>query len=170
MTPSIKRILVASDFSAPSEQALQYAILLASTFGGVLHLVHVLDETQIDRTWTPEWSVPELATVQAAIITEFERKLARSISPATRERIHTYTHVVRGHPADAIVDLARDSRMDLIVMGTHGRSGVAHFLMGSVATRVVRTASCPVLTVREQVVPLEDFGTLAAMALGCGGE
>jgi universal stress protein A len=170
MLPSLKRMLVPIDFSGPSDRALTYATLLASTFGASVHLLHVLDAAMLDKTWAAEANLLEVEAVRSSIITEFEHKLARLLAPALREQLHAHTDVTTGHPANAIVEFARNGHIDLIVMGTHGRSGVAHLLMGSVAEQVVRTAPCPVLTVREAVVPVEDFATIAAIALASGGQ
>ena len=124
-------ILVPTDFSEPSEAALDYALELAVRFDARLHLLHVIDA----------------AAVPAGLFDDVKAKLARRASRGERRAAVT-TEVITGTSARTIVCYARARSMDLIVMGTHGRSGVAHILMGSVAEKVVRDAPCPVLTVR----------------------
>ncbi len=143
----IKKILVAIDFSKLSHEALDYAILLAEGLGArltVLYVVEPLDFTGVDFLGgTP------IAT--QAIVDEHLKQARREL-----ERIQTRklaklpgaTVAVRlGRPADEIVALGGKGRSNLIVVGTHGRSGLSHLLMGSVAERVVRHAECPVLVV-----------------------
>jgi nucleotide-binding universal stress UspA family protein len=136
---AVKRILVPTDFSETSDAALLYGIGLAQAFGARLYLLHVPGESGVNF----EADFP---------MVQFE--------DATRERLETLVSaqdIVRlrpeyalrlGAPSDQIVRYAGERDIDLIVMGTHGRSGVAHMVMGSVAEKVVRTAPCPVVTVR----------------------
>jgi nucleotide-binding universal stress UspA family protein len=139
---ALKNILVPHDFSETSEAAMKYAAELARTFGAKLHILHVSEK-----------AVFEMAT-------EFPLGLDMSLEDAVRERLlkimtnaeqrelNPVFQVESGTPYAEIVRYARDSAIDLIVMGTHGRGFVAHAVMGSVAERVVRHAPCPVLTVR----------------------
>lgn len=146
MTNDIKTILVPHDFSAGSGHALEYAQMMARRFGASLHFVHVCE-------------LPSLMTVSmdacAIASTDWSQRLG---DDAKRELIDiasgidgikTSTEVVFGNPAHGIVTAARTNAADLIVMGTHGHGPIAHIVMGNVAERVVRTAGCPVLTVRE---------------------
>ena len=133
------RILVPTDFSASSGVALDYARMLAARFGASLHLLHVLDNDFLHPT------VADPETVEAGAMRQLRELLTRE----ERER-GAVTVVLRSDAvADEIVSYARSSGVDLIVMGTHGRRGVAHLLTGSIAERVVRTAPCMVLTGRE---------------------
>lgn len=164
MTPDIKRILVPIDFSANSRQTLDYAHGLAVKFEAALHLVHVcevpsritpaLDASAIDYT---EWSQRIGEEAGKELI-----KIGSALDDVT-----VTTEVLFGRPAPTIVEAAGTSETDLIVMGTHGHGAVMHLLMGNVAERVVRTAPCPVLTVREPR-PLKERAAakpkLAAMA------
>ena len=135
----LKQILVPTDFGEVSEAALTYGRALARTFGADLHLLHVMDNTFL----RPIASDP-LALKAAAY-----KHLHERLTPADIAALHPRAVVeVSDDPAGVIVDYARSFGIDLIVMGTHGRQGAAHVLMGSVAERVVRTAPCPVLTVR----------------------
>lgn len=154
---ALKHILVATDFSQASDAALRYGRELARMFQATLHLLHV---------GTPVSSVVYGAEGFAASIPELQDEL----DEAARKQMENLLvdNDVRPlptkcvllnavSPAAAIVSYAVHERIDLIVTGTHGRGAVAHLLMGSVAERVVRTAPCPVLTVRhpehEFIVP-----------------
>ena len=148
MTARITRILVATDFSETSDRALDYAHLLARHFGASVHLLHVLSEAAGPDGTAAQTFLTDAAAQRAAALADARCSLRhRSAGVASQEALF-------GVPAATIVDYAAQARMDLIVMGTHGRTGVAHLLMGSVAELVVRTASCPVLTVRG--VPAAD--------------
>ena len=152
LNPDIKRILVPVDFSASSGRALDYAHGLALTFDAALHLVHVCE--------TPRMMMPDLDAYAIAYAEWSQRlgeeaekqlnKLTTSLGDVT-----VTTEVLFGSPASAIVEAAETVMADLIVMGTHGHGAVMHALIGNVAERVVRTASCPVLTVREPKPPKE---------------
>jgi nucleotide-binding universal stress UspA family protein len=141
------RILVPTDFSEPSEAALDYAVAMATRFGASLHLIHVIDD---DRMVTGmdgvAGFVPEAPNVEGATRVA-EARLAGVLSSADRARFYTTSLVLHGSPPRTIAETALDMRADLIVMGTHGRTGLTHVLLGSVAERVVRNAPCPVLTV-----------------------
>lgn len=145
--PEFRRILLPTDFSERAEAARSYAVMLAEKFGAELHVLHVLQE--------PIAVLPEssLAVAPPAlnlpeIIKSAEQGLAAiSVNPPAG----VGARVVRnGLPADEIVRYAAEAGVDLIVQGTHGRTGLAHVLLGSVAEKVVRRAPCAVLTVRPQ--------------------
>jgi len=143
---ALKTILVATDFSVEADAALSYGRALARTFDATLELLHVADNIYLrlgSDTFIPP---PELQSdlEQAASQQLDELLVDNDPSPLRTKPIV----VVSSSPALAIVEYARKASADLIVMGTHGRGTVAHLLMGSVAERVVRTAPCPVLTVR----------------------
>lgn len=143
----ITRIVVPTDFSDMSDHALSYARTLADSLGASLHLVHVFDDPY-GNALVAEMSASVYESMRATEMTQARRRLLRRLPPTDRKQFHGSTAIVTGTPAEAIVDYATDRGMDLIVMGTHGRSGFAHLLLGSVAEQVVRTAKCPVLTVR----------------------
>ena len=141
---SIERILVPVDFSETSDRALAQAMALAPRLGATVHLVHVWD--------LPAYTLPDGSVFYALeAATEVERGLQKSLD----ERISRFGgHEVaitgslrRGAPHHEIVEAAKEQRADLIVIGTHGRTGIARLLIGSVAERVVRTSPVPVLTV-----------------------
>jgi nucleotide-binding universal stress UspA family protein len=144
----LKQILVATDFSDTSAAALDYGRALARTFGASLRLLHVMENPFLRPT----------SADPHAVKTATFRRLASRISDDDGGTLHaTAVLETSDDPADAIVKHARAHGIDLIVMGTHGRGAMAQILVGSVAEKVVRTAPCPVLTVRhpehEFVVP-----------------
>jgi nucleotide-binding universal stress UspA family protein len=146
---TLKHVLVATDFSEPSEAALAYGRELARNFGATLTVVHIVDDI-LTRAYGIDGGMiigdPDVQRRYEANAREQAEALL-----GTDDRIDlkaTTVLLVSNSPAAAIVSYAREANVDLIVMGTHGRGGVAHLLMGSVSERVVRTAPCPVLTVR----------------------
>ena len=152
MTPDIKRILVPIDFSTSSRRALDYAHGLALKFEAALHLMHVCE--------VPSMITPAL-DASAIDYSDWSQRLGEDAGKELIEigsaigDVKVTTEVVFGRPAPAIVEGAGTNQTDLIVMGTHGHGAVMHLLMGNVAERVVRTAFCPVLTVREPKSPRE---------------
>jgi universal stress protein A len=142
----ITRILVPIDFEPTSLAALDYASTLATRFGATITLVHVFDDVFAAAAYTPDVYAPLPPDVRERVIGELHDKLA-ALLPAIGGQAHC-ANVIVGAAADGIVEHAREQGIDLIVMGTHGRRGLSHALLGSVAERVLRTAPCPVLTVR----------------------
>jgi nucleotide-binding universal stress UspA family protein/mono/diheme cytochrome c family protein len=146
MTPDIKRILVPLDFSANSRRALDYAAGVAEKFNASLHLVHVCEVPSMMTASMDAYAIAYTDWNQR-LGEEAERELVKIT--ASLKGLTVTTEVLFGTAAMAIVEAAETNRADLIVMGTHGHGAVMHLLMGNVAERVVRTAACPVLTVRE---------------------
>jgi nucleotide-binding universal stress UspA family protein/mono/diheme cytochrome c family protein len=146
MTLDIKRILVPVDFSGNSRRALDYALGLSLKFDASLHLVHVCE---VPSVMTPALDAYAIAYADwSQRLGEEAEKQLIEITAALGE-VKVTTEVLFGPPAAAIVEAAGTNGADLIVMGTHGHGAVMHALMGNVAERVVRTATCPVLTIRE---------------------
>jgi nucleotide-binding universal stress UspA family protein len=142
-----RNILAATDFSPASDTALQYARELARAFGSTLHVLHVISQIAPDLV-SPAY-MPETGNTYRALQDAARQQLRDAVTSHDFSGIALTEHLVTlSSPAAAILDFARDHAIDLIVVGTHGRSGVAHFLLGSVAEKVVRSAPCPVLTVR----------------------
>ena len=142
----LKRILLPTDFSEYATEATKYALALAEKFGSEVHLLHVID---LMAAVAPEYGIPpwldeQLEKMEAQAL----ERLGEVFEPAWREQHRTVRATRQGTTYAKIIEYAKEHQIDLIVMGTHGRSGLTHFLMGSVAERVVRHASCPVLTVR----------------------
>ena len=142
-----RRVLHPSDFTSFSRAALRKAIELTKANRGELLLVHVV---------SPVVPVPGDAYISPKMyddLTESARGFARKqldklVAQVKKARVKSRAFVLEGAPAEEIVRFARGRRVDLIVMGTHGRAGLAKLFVGSVADRVVAAASCPVLTVR----------------------
>jgi nucleotide-binding universal stress UspA family protein len=148
MAATVTRILVATDFSPASGAALNFAKTLAGRFGASLHLLHVLEDPYVTGAFAPEIYAPPPAGLRESWLRSAEGTMAALVTEADTTAFNITTDVVFGPIARTIVERAAEIGADLIVMGTHGRGGVAHLLMGSVAERVVRTAGCPVLTTR----------------------
>jgi len=144
---TIQRILVPTDFSEASEEALKYAKEFARAFSAELHLMHVLEDLAA-HAWTTEVYVAALPGVHDEMERQAKDRLEAMLSPDERQALRAQLILRVGSPFVEVVRYARDEKMDLIVMGTHGRGAIAHMLLGSVAERVVRKAHCPVLTVR----------------------
>lgn len=146
MTPDIKRILVPLDFSTSSRRALDYAAGMARQFDASLHLVHVCEVPTMMTGSMDAYAIAYTDWSQR-LGEEAEREIVK-IAASVKARKVT-TEVLFGNAARAIVEAAENHAADLIVMGTHGHGAVMHLMMGNVAERVVRTAPCPVMTVRE---------------------
>ena len=142
-----RKILHPTDFSKASGAAFKKAVELARQERAALRLVHVLappavlleDSFMTAKTW---------AELTVAGRREAQRRLAPLLAKARKARVRASAAVLEGMVFEEIVREARRRRADLIVMGTHGRTGVARFFLGSVAARVLALARCPVLTVR----------------------
>jgi universal stress protein A len=146
MSIRLQRILLPTDFSDYSATATKYACELAVKFDAELHLLHVL-ELQVDPT--PAFGMGlALANYVQESRAAAERKLADILDPHWSAGRKVIQAVVEGSARAEIVRYSRQQEIDLIVLSTHGRTGLSHVLMGSVAESVVRTAPCPVLTVR----------------------
>jgi nucleotide-binding universal stress UspA family protein len=148
---SIKNILCPIDYSVYSEKALKYAIEFAEKYNAKLYLMHVLDIRIYDIT-DPE--LYNVNVIDKETINKLRERLHKCISEDTRKNIEVETIVIEGVPFAEIIKKAREYKVDLIVLGTHGRTGLSHAIMGSVAEKVVRKAPCPVLTIRH---PEHDF-------------
>jgi nucleotide-binding universal stress UspA family protein len=142
----VQKILVPIDFSACSIKALQYAVPFARQFGAALTLLHVMPVNYfVGSEFGPvDFPLPE-AELREASERELVALAAREIGAA----VPVQTRVGRGQPMHEIVRVARELEMDLILLSTHGHTGLRHVLLGSVAENVVRYAPCPVLVVRE---------------------
>jgi nucleotide-binding universal stress UspA family protein len=144
----LKNILVATDFSEPSDAALAYGRELARNFDAKLTVLHVADNLAA-RAYGADGFVLAEPDLQREIEDSARKRVDALLSDEDRTLLRAQGLVCSSSStAMTIVEFARESNIDLIVMGTHGRGAVAHLLMGSVAERVVRMAPCPVLTVR----------------------
>ena len=148
MTRPITRVLVPLDFSEESDAALEYAAGLAERVGASLHLLHVYEDPMMTSgALAADMYVPISDDLRETLLADARTRLVERANKLP-DRVHPTTDVYTGPVASAITAFANEQHIDLIVMGTHGRGGMAHLLLGSVAERVVRTAPCPVLTVR----------------------
>jgi len=141
---ALKRILVPHDFSETSHAAVNYGIALARAFGARLYFLHVGDRAQLELE--TEFPLGLEGAVQDAV----RERLLKIVAPLEQSELKPEFAVRPGSPASEIVRYAKDNEIDLVVMGTHGRGVVSHAVLGSVAEKVVRTAPCPVLTLRSQ--------------------
>jgi nucleotide-binding universal stress UspA family protein len=145
---ALKRILVATDFGEAADAALAYGRELARAFGAQLDVLHVADNV-LTRGFGADGYVAVYSDLQHDVEAAALRQLDALLSSEDRTELHARTVLLTSNsPAFAITEYARDEKIDLVIMGTHGRGPLAHLLVGSVAERVVRTAPCPVLTVR----------------------
>jgi universal stress protein A len=146
--PQISTILVPVDFSAGSEAAVEWAQALATAFGAHLVLLHVIDTSANALIGGPGGV---LAPPPPAALYDQLREEARTAMAALAARVPGASALIReGSPRQEILATAAGVKADLIVMGTHGRTGLAHLLFGSVAEHIVRHASVPVFTVRRR--------------------
>lgn len=171
----IKKILVPTDFSDNAEQALAHAAQIASKFSAEITLFHVISLFQDDPN-NPAYHFPNYEQVLASLEETAKERFDKLNAAHLEHQIRQVT--VRGiSPAEEILSFASTEKMDLIVMGTHGRSGLSHFLLGSVAEKVIRHQVCPVLTIKQQksgmvrkpklekFVVAVDFSNYSKMAL-----
>lgn len=142
---AIKNILVATDFSEPSGVAMAYGRDLARNHGARLHVLHSVEDVTL-RVAVDGGLIGDL---QGDLEAAARRDLDALLRPDDRNELNAVGAIATGvNPAETIVGYAKANSIDLIITGTHGRGGLKHLLLGSVAERVVRTAPCPVLTVR----------------------
>ena len=140
-----KRILVPVDFSPHSEEAIRYAVDVAQKYDGTLTLAHVYQPIAYS---VPDGLVFYTPAQLGELLSELERQLEQMRVQAEKAgALRVESKMLQGVPSDEVAALAKEGGYDLIVMGTHGRTGLRHALMGSVAERVLRSAPCPVLTV-----------------------
>lgn len=147
MTEGFSRILVPVDFSPHSEKALRYAATIAGRFGAGIELLHIVEDPYRTGAWSPDVYTPIVPEILDNLIADAGRRLDRLKIVAEAGGTQVQTTVLIGLPAQTII--SKSSEVDLIVMGTHGRTGLSHVMLGSVAERVVRKAACPVLTVHD---------------------
>ncbi|MBC7174273.1 MAG: universal stress protein [Polyangiaceae bacterium] len=141
----IRTILCPVDFSPGSQAATDYAIGLAQKLGAKLHLVHVYP---LPMLTAPDGGMMLPASVLADVSDNASKALRKAADACIAKGITPETHLGDGAPHTEILRVAEQVKADLIVMGTHGRSGFAHLLLGSVAEKVVRSSRIPVLTTR----------------------
>lgn len=142
---NIKNILCPVDHSDCSKEALKYAVSFAMKDNSKLYLLHVIDIRVFDESinaMTPQ--IPDDETLK-----QLKTKLLDCIPEEMRGDMDVEALVIQGIPFVEIISTAKKNDIDMIVLGSHGRTGIAHMMMGSVSEKVVRKAPCPVLTVRK---------------------
>jgi len=144
----LKSILFATDFSDCSEAAFGYAILLARKFHARLLIVHVINEpVDLRGFYVPHISFD---TLEAEIEASAKKMMQDFCAKQLFQTDDYVTEVIPGIPYEEIIKRAEEERVDLVVLGTHGRSGLDHLLFGSTAEKVVRKSSIPVMTIRQK--------------------
>lgn len=145
------KILVPMDFSACSRLALDYAVFFARHFGSQIDVLHVweppryvIPEVTVQLPGEIRQSLADFARVEAG--KEMDQLLSGVVVPSN---VQLRGRLESGDPTETVVELAAKEAFDLVVMGTHGRTGLSHVFLGSVAEKVVRRAACPVLTIRQ---------------------
>lgn len=144
MTP-IRRILVPVDFSAPSDNATEYALWLAKELGAELELMH---SYSLPVYALPDGGVMVGPEYAARVSSAAQDSLDASVARYSGQGVTVRAHLTEGIPHEEVARLVEELDAQMVVMGTHGRAGMRHLLLGSVAERVVRTSKVPVLTVR----------------------
>jgi nucleotide-binding universal stress UspA family protein len=139
---TIRRLLVPVDFSSPTDSLVQHACALAAQSNASIDLVHVLESSSLFQ-WSARDGAPQTAAQAHRTLATLAQ---RDAAPAVTARCR----VLNGAPAPAIVQYADEQRVDLILMGTHGRTGWRRMMLGSVAETVIQTASCPVATIKAE--------------------
>ena len=142
---TVQHILVPVDFSPYSDGAITYAVALAGKLQARVTLLHIIHETPIGvGDMASALPYTYLQDLEAEIMRSLEEQLTRLQNAGVQSDVL----VLHGVPFQTIVDVAKEQKVDLIIMGTHGRTGLPHVLLGSVAEKVVRLAPCPVLVTR----------------------
>ena len=140
----VEKILVPMDFSDHSRQALEQAVGLAKTFGASIDLLH---SYRINYSGVMPYGADFPAAIYEDIRNHATSELTKAHDGVREAGVECQMHLSQDEPSHAIARTAEELSSDLIVMGTHGRTGLAHIALGSVAERTVRTAPCPVLTI-----------------------
>lgn len=142
---NLKKILCPIDHSDCSKEALRYAVSFAMKDEAKLYLLHVIDIRSFDESIDAmSKQIPDDETLN-----QLKTKLLDCIPEEIRSGMDVEAIVVQGIPFAEIISTARKENIDMIVIGSHGRTGIAHIMLGSVSEKVIRKAPCPVLTVRQ---------------------
>jgi nucleotide-binding universal stress UspA family protein len=140
-----KKILCPLDFSEFTDEIVDYAVSIAGKFGAELHFLHVIPNlnyyTPYESFLTPENLIALESSIETEVGKDFDKIMKKIDMPVKKV-------IKNGAPFVEIIEYVKAESIDLVVMGTHGRSGIEHILIGSVAEKVVRKSPCPVLTIR----------------------
>jgi len=150
MIQNVKKILAPIDFSEHSMNAMRSAMELAKDVGAEVHLMHVIAPHHHFIPLPLATSAEESRELvrEAAMIEQAEQELARIKKDDFGDSKNVSTFAVVGHPVQKLVDYAKEQSIDLIVMATHGRSGIEHVLLGGTTEKIVRSSPCSVLVIR----------------------
>ena len=151
MNVEIHRILFPTDFSPSSQHVQDYACALAAKFSAELHALHVVPDPMPVPGSEGSWILPDDCVPR--LIQNAELELATRLEAALTGNLKVVRSVQVGKPVHTIIDYAKEHEIDLIVLGTHGHTGLSHLLLGSIAEKIVRMATCPVLTVHPKDHP-----------------
>ena len=143
---TLAKIVCPIDFSEYSKHALDYAVAIATQYQSTLFLIHVVEPIRLPIDVGV--GIPGLLEYEGTIVEKAREHLDALLDVTARATLEVETHVLKGAAFAEIVRFARDKNADLIVIATHGLSGIAQLLLGSTAEKVVRKAPCPVLTVK----------------------
>ncbi len=152
MKPEINKVLVPIDFSDYSKGALRYAVNFARSFSAEVILIYVVEPV----IYPPDFSMGQIAIPTVGL--DMDKRASEELEKLAKKEIpqdmKVKTIIRAGKPFFEIVETAAEENVDMIIIATHGHSGVEHILFGSTAEKVVRKAPCPVLTLRE---PIKGF-------------
>jgi nucleotide-binding universal stress UspA family protein len=140
-----RNIVIATDGSENTQRAISYGIKFAKLSGATVHALHVVDTASLSQSWTAGWE-----TMYEILKNEGKKAVSKVIEYAKASGVDVKEVILEGHPSSEIIDFAENNDIDLIVMGTLGKTGLDRFLMGSVAENVVRNSQVPVLVVRSE--------------------
>ena len=143
--PEFRRILCPVDFSETSKRAFEYALALAARLGAEVDVIHVY-HLSADALAEGTWEIPR--ELEADLTTRLQQQLDELVKHKPQMGVKVTTSLYQGIPYIEITRAAKERGADMIVIGTHGRTGLAHLLIGSVAERVVRLADVPVVSIR----------------------
>ncbi len=142
---SLKKILCPIDHSDCSKEALKYAVSFAMKDEAKLYLLHIIDIRSFSEGLDAmSKQIPDEETLE-----QLRTKLLDCIPEEIRDDMDIEATVIQGIPFAEIISTAKEKEIDMIVIGSHGRTGISHMMLGSVSEKVVRKAPCPVLTVRQ---------------------
>jgi nucleotide-binding universal stress UspA family protein len=148
MGPEIKRVLVPIDFSDYSKNSLKYAVKLVNSFKADLFLIYVVEPV----IYPPDFSMGQIAI--PSIDAEVDKRASEELNTLAKTEIPVDVKckciIKTGKPFIEIIETAKEENIDLIIIASHGHTGVEHILFGSTAEKVIRKAPCPVLTFRDQ--------------------
>jgi nucleotide-binding universal stress UspA family protein len=145
---AIQNILVPIDFSIHSKNALRYAIPMAEQYGATLHLIYVIEPTIYPADLG--FGQVVMPGVESELRVKSEEELKGLMESEIGDKVAAHTVVRMGKPHQEILQEAKEKKIDLIILATHGHTGVEQMLFGSTAMRVVRLAKCPVMTIRPE--------------------